>query len=158
MTDVGKRLVELAEGTYVEEDVLGIVKKIQDYDDNLRVKFLDPNKADFRDAPYGIFEVCPDGHERLAFSVWELDERVLERLYAADKCRFNIQAQIDHTNAIARREEYRRYEERKLEDQDLVVSYLNSPKGRFSFKKRKGELVQLDDDPSRKSTKNGKIV
>lgn len=149
MVDVKKRLVELAEGVVVEQDALNIIQKIQDYDDSLIVKYLDPARADFRDAPYAIFEKCPDGMERLVFSVWELDDRVIERLYAADNCRHNVQAQIDHTNAIARKEEYQRFQEKRLEEQDILVSYLKSPKGRYSVPGKNGPVV-LDDDPNRR--------
>lgn len=151
MTDVKKRLVEMGEGVLVEADVLRIVEKIRQYDDNLIVKYADPEKCDYRDAPYAIFELCPDGMERLVFSVWELDDRVIERLYAADTSRHNIQAQIDHTNAIARKAEYQRFQEKRLEEKDLVVTYLKSPKGRWKFKGKSGKLVTLDDDPTKRT-------
>lgn len=158
MTDVKKRLVQMQEGVLVEEDVLKIVDKIRAYDDNLRVRYIDPKLAEWRDAPYAIFEVCPDGNERLVFSVWELDERILERLYAADKTRFNMEEQLNHANALAQKRHYERYQEKRMEEKDIVTSFLKSPKGQWSFKNQKGQLVELDDDPARKSKVDGKPI
>lgn len=148
--DVKKRLIELADGSYVEADVLNIVEKIRDYDPNLNVKYVDPALADPSDPPYKVVELCPDGIERVVFGVWELDEKVLERLYAADNARTNVLVDIHGNNILAQKEMDRRYREVCLEDQDVVSHLLKSPKGRYSFRRRMDDaLIVVDDDNKR---------
>lgn len=148
--EVRKRLVQLAEGVYVERDVLGIVEKIRDYDPSLRVKFLDPSRAELNDPPWLIVEVCPDNIERVVLRVWELDDRVLERLRAADTQVSDILVVVDQKNAQVRGELKRRFREEQDQAVDIFTSYLRSPKSRWSFKD-KGKKVTLDDAPCRKA-------
>lgn len=149
--DTTQRLVEIAEGVYVEQDVLNIVDKIRAYDPNLKVKFCNPALAETGDAPYKIVEVCPDGIERIVFSVWQLDDKVMERLYAADNSRTNVLVDIHNNNLLAKKIEERRYQEEKEEDRDLIASYLKSPKGQYSFRRRQDDaLVIVDDQEGRK--------
>lgn len=132
--DVNERLVQLAAGVYVEEDTLRIVNAIRDYDENLRVKYLDPDSGGgLGDAPYRIVEVCPDGHERVVFGVWILDDRILSRLYAADTHKFDICAGIDANNARKRKVDARRYREEVLgEAQEMTEAILRSPKDTYT--------------------------
>jgi hypothetical protein len=149
--DEKKRLIELADGSYVESDVLNVVEKIRAYDPNLNVKYCDPALAEFGDAPYKVVELCPDGVERIVFYVWELNETVLERIFAADNARNNVLVGLDNNNLLAKQIERRRYEEIKLEDQDIISHYLKSPKGRYSFRRRSDEaLVTIDDQEGRR--------
>ena len=83
--------------------------------------------------------------ERKVFDVWELDERVMERLYAADNQKANVLDALDNHNTKIRAANQRRFYERKNEDLDIIVSSLKSTKGRWTFKNRDNELVQLDD-------------
>lgn len=148
--EVKKRLVDLGDGQLVEHDVLNIVEKIRNYDPNLQIKYVDPMRAEFGDAPYRITEKCPDGMERIVMEVWELDERILDRIMAADNSRNNVLLSIDNNNLLAKKTQERRYEEVRLEEQDLITSYLRSPKGRFSFKRKDGALVTIDDQEGRR--------
>lgn len=139
--------VKLDDGVIVERDVLNIVEKIREYDENLCVQYLDPSSgADFSDAPYRIVEVCPDGMNREVFSVWTLDETVLERIYAADNNKQDILLQLDRNNQAARANQKRRYEDKTLETRDIIESVLKSPKGTYKFKSpTTGETVTIDD-------------
>lgn len=147
--DTKKRLIEIAEGTYVEHDVLNVVEKIRAYDPNLRVKFCDPQRAEFGDAPYKIVELCPDGIERIVFDVWALDDTVVQRIYAADNAKNNVLVDVDNNNLLAQKIQDRRYEEKRLESNDIVKHIFASNKGRYSFPREDGAIVHLDDDPNR---------
>lgn len=132
--DVKKRLVELSSGAYCEDDVLRIVERIREYDPNLNVKYCDPDTAQMTDAPYIIVELCPDGIERTIMQVWDLDARILERLYAADTKRHDILARLDVNNAAAKERQQRRYKEEVLgEAKDQTLAILRSPKGSYSL-------------------------
>lgn len=139
--------VKLDDGAIVERDVLGIVEKIREYDENLRVQYLDPSSgADFTDAPYRIVEECPDGMVREVFSVWTLDETVLERIYAADTKKLDILAVLNKKNQAIRNDRERRYREEREEAQDIITHVLKSPKGRYTIPKANGEGVAVIDD------------
>ncbi len=133
--DVNRRLVEFAAGVYVEEDVLRVVDAVRAYDPNLVVKYLDPDRGgELDDPPYKIFERCPDGHERLVFGVWTLDNRVMERLYAADTRRFDIAGQIERNNTHVKEEQKRRFREEVLaEARDQTEHVIKSPKGSYTL-------------------------
>lgn len=153
--DVKGRLIELAQGVYVERDVLNIAEKIREYDDNLRLQYLDPDhsEAGLSDAPWRVVEICRDGLPRIVLSAWELDDRILERLYAADTQRFDLLAAIDGKNRVVKQDKNRRYQEEREQEMDIITSILKSPKGRYSFEApRTGNLVTIDDDPQRKAT------
>jgi hypothetical protein len=130
--DVKGRLIEMSEGVYVEADVLRIVEKVQEYDPNLRIKYVNGN-ANVADSPYALFELCPDGIERKVFDIWVLDDRVLERLEAADNQRHNILVDLDGRNLLVKQARERRYKEKMMENHDIFASVLRSPKGTYSF-------------------------
>ena len=141
--DVKGRLIEMSDGTLVESDVYHIVQKVAEYDPNLRIKI--PRNPEMTDAPYALFELCPDGVERLVFEIWELDDRVVDRVRYADTQKRNVLLDLDGNNLLAKRTQRRRYEEKKLETQDIITTMLRSPKGRWTWKSDEGKLVQFDD-------------
>lgn len=131
--DTRKRLHELSEGVYVEDDVLGVVQRIQEYDPNLRVQYLAGRGHNLGDAPYRIMEICPDNVERMVMSVWELDERVLQRLFAADTQKQNIMKNLDTVNENIREGMKRRFRDETLaEAHDKTVGILRSPKTSYT--------------------------
>lgn len=126
--NVDERLIEVAAGVYVEADALRIAEKINEYDPNLRLKYCEPGKAGLTDAPYKLVEVCNDGMERIVFDIWELDDRVIEKLYAADTRYQDINAILDTTNAKAKADDNRRYKEMHEEALDIAKSVFGSSK------------------------------
>lgn len=133
--DTRARLVELSQGMLIEQDVLGIVERIQEYDSNILVQYLDPGvHGELTDAPYRIMELCPDGMLRLVFTVWELDERVLKRLFEADNQKHRILERVDAMNHEVRQGLQRRFREEALgEAHELSVSILKSNKTEYSI-------------------------
>ena len=132
MKDVKQKLIQLAEGVYVEQDALRIAEKIQEYDPNLRLKYC-AEYSSLSDAPYKLVELCPDGVERIVFDIWELDDRVIEKLYAADTKYQDINAMLDKKNEAARKDERRRYKELTDEANDIAKSVFNSSKDTYRF-------------------------
>jgi hypothetical protein len=143
--DVRQRLVEITQGVYVEHDALNIAERVHEYDPRFKIKFCDPDKSEWNDAPYMLVEVCNDGIERKCFDIWELDERVLERLWLGDNAKHDILGRIDEANAKAKKEEQRRWQEKRDESKDIVAHYLKSMKTRYSFPRADGAIVTIDD-------------
>lgn len=147
--DRGK-LVRLDDGSFIERDVLGIIERIHAYDPNIKVQYLD-YAANLNQAPWRIVELCRDNSWRTIFYCWTLDERVIQRLRAADTTVTDVQRNLESNNERVRREHLRRYRDRLDEGHDIVKHIAASPKGRYSFKNpNTGDTVLIDDDPLRK--------
>lgn len=130
--DVKKRLIEMADGTYVEEDTLRIAQKIAEYDPNLRLKYCAAVGSP-GDAPYRLVELCPDGVERIVFDIWELDDRVMDKLHEADNQRRDVQGLLDVANQQAKNEEVRRFRELKEEQDGIAEAIIKNNKSVFRF-------------------------
>lgn len=141
-----QRLVELSAGVYVTRDVLNVVEKVKEYDENLSIKFCEPSMAEPGDAPYKLVEKCRDGIERVAFDIWELDERVLERIWAADNQKHDVFMDLEGRNLIAKKKETQRYKESIAAAHDVVVSMLKSGKHKWTYKDEiTGRTTTFDD-------------
>lgn len=143
--------VKLDDGSIVERDVLNIVEKIRTRYPNLVVQYVDPGSGpSLLDAPYRIVERCPDGLDRVVFSVWTLDETVLQRLQAADTHQIDVLAQLELKNLAARQKTERQFKESMAEAGDIVTHVLSSPKGRYSFDDpHTGKHVVIDDSQTK---------
>lgn len=131
---VEKKLVELSEGVYIEEDVLGIVARIQEYDENLTIQMVDTKHPDFKlgDAPFRLMEECPDGLRRPVMDIWDLDARVLDRIMAADTHKGSLLAELKRINDVAEKAEKRRYREEVAAVSEMVQGVLRSPKDTYT--------------------------
>lgn len=144
--DVGSEYVNV-DGQLVERDALRIAEAIRDYDENLCIICVDPATSDINDAPFIIAQRCPDGVLRRVFECWELNNTVLERIEAADTTRHDIQAYIEFKNAEARKESRMRYQEKRLEIQDIGASLLKHRKSSFSYRDpNTSEMVTIYED------------
>lgn len=137
--------VRLEDGSICEHDVLNIIKQVSDYDENLKVQYLE-RAAAAGDAPWRIIERCRDGEYRVIFYAWKMDGLVLDRIRAADCYSLDVFSAMDSHNEGLRRLEGRRFRERMDEAKDIVEHIIKSPKGRYTFKNPAGDLVTLDDD------------
>lgn len=144
--NTGKEIINV-DGMLVEKDLYELVQRIKAYDENLEVMYLDPSRSlgEFSDAPWIIAERCKDGQLRTVFSVWDMNESVLERIWNADNQKFHVQAKMEQHNANVRAEVARRYQEQRDEAMDIVEHILRNPRIRYSFPSTTGETVTLDD-------------
>ena len=62
----------------LSDDVLGVVEQIKALDERLHIYFNEQS------GEFDLVEHCLDGVERLVFSVEELDQRVIGRLFESD--------------------------------------------------------------------------
>lgn len=140
-------LVRLDDGSLVERDVLHIAERISEYDPNLKLQYLE-SAARIGDAPYRVVELCKDGQWRPLFSVWELDQRVLDRIHLGDMLRNPVGTNMEVHNAAIRAELKRKEREELGAAQDITEHMLKSPKGRWSFTDG-DKKVTVDDAPNR---------
>lgn len=142
------RMVEIAPGVMVDQDVLGIVEWIRDYSDSLDVVYLDPNRFDLSpsDPPYKVIETCYDGQTRVVMSCWTLDNRVKERIIAADSQRTDILAALDVNNGAVRKAQEQAFRDSMAEAADMTKHLLLNPKTTYRFRNDDGELLTIEDD------------
>ena len=141
------------DGMLVETDALRIAESIKQYDPNLEILCVDPDLAtDISEAPFVIAEYCRDGILRPIFSCWQLDNTVLERVRGADTNQIDLNASIDKMRADLKLQETRRYEEKRLENKD-IVQHIAGMKSKYTVRdSQTGELITFyDDRPSTRS-------
>lgn len=138
-------MVKLDESTIIEHDVLNVIQKVMEYDQNLKVQYLE-RAAVMGDAPWRIIERCKDGEWRVIFYTWQMDERVLDRIRMADCHSVDVLSAVDANNTSLRKLEGRRFAERMGEAADITEHILKSSKGRYTFKDG-DKTVTIDDDP-----------
>jgi hypothetical protein len=130
--DIQQAYLNLGQGVVVEQDVFNIVQRIYEYDPNLKVQFLNDANCEPGEAPYRVVEVCTDSIERPLFSVWTLDEHVLQRIYAADQQKWDVLGRLDKNNASVKAGEKRRYKEVMGEAAEITTAVLRSPKSSYT--------------------------
>lgn len=137
------------DGQMVERDALHIAERITEYDENLSLMCLDPDKADINDAPFVVLERLPNGTLCKVMEAWELDERILERIYACDHRRVDSLQLLNEMAKRERADNERRYKERLNESKELAVAILKSDKTGYSFKNAAGDLIKINDQSPR---------
>ena len=142
--DSGREIVDVGP-VKVEKDVLEVVQALNQYDPNLEILMLKPGSSDFADAPYMIVENCPDGLKRKVFSCWELDSRVMERIYRADTRRRDVLSEIEKHNEQLKLNAMKRYRDSMDEARDIMEHVLAHRGSRYSFPAANGDTVTLDD-------------
>ena len=136
----------IVNGVAVETDVLRIVEAIHEYDPKLRVQFL-AEAAAVNEPPFRVIETCRDGVDRVAFTAWELDGRLLERVMAADCAQRDLDAIITKKNRAAKDDLNRRYRESVEEANEIAYAVLRSRKSKYSVRNPfTGELLTFTED------------
>lgn len=136
----------VVDGNIVERDALRIAEAINDYDPNLTLLCVDPAQADFNEAPFLVCERKHDGTLVRVLEAWELDDRILERIYNSDTRRTDVLANLMRKESQLERERENRYQERREANMDLVSSVAANRKSKFSFTKENGDLVTFYDN------------
>lgn len=135
MSKLDQDLYHWVGGQLVERDALRIAEKVAEYDPSLKIQYLEEAANSIvSDPPFRIVELCPDGIERTVFYAWQLDDRIIERLYAADNRKHNVLAELDKNNAKAKKEVKRNFEEKLIDAHDISAAVARTPKDTYSAK------------------------
>lgn len=137
----------LVAGQIVERDALRIAEKIREYDENLVLLCLKPEMADgLSDPPFVVAEKCKDGKLRTVLKAWELDDKIIERLYYCDVTRHDVYNALVATEEQSKRELTRRFEEERAEIRDKVA-HIAGMKSRYTMKDdTTGDTLTFFDD------------
>lgn len=123
----------MVEGTVVEADALHIAERVHEYDRNLTVQYLE-QAAHLNEPPFRVIEHCRDGIDRVAFTAWALDERLLQRVYAGDNDKHDVDALITAANRKAKDAQLAASRESMDEANDITKFIIKSPKTRYTVR------------------------
>lgn len=144
--NTGPEMVDV-DGAIVEKDALRIAEAIKAYDPNLELLCLDPARADgVSDEPFVLVEKCKDGQMRKIKSYWQLDDRILADVEAADCQRHDLIAVINGRNERVHRERDRRYQELKEERMEIVQHIAGMKSSTVTTDPLTGEKIKFYDD------------
>jgi hypothetical protein len=143
----------------VDKKMHDIAQKIDEYDEQLCILCVDPDSCTFSEAPFVLAEVVntPQGPQVFkVFEFWELNDSVLQRLYASDTRRTNVLADIDKNNQRVRDESERRYREKIEAKKDVVASIVASMKSSYSYidEDRDAKVTMYEDRPPKVEPKD----
>ena len=142
----------VVDGQIVERDALHIAEKIKEYDENLEILCLDPDRMDnINEAPFVICCRRPDGTLYRIFEAWKLDDTVVERVACADNHRFSLNDRYESLKAMEEKLKQDRYKDKMLENADIVAAAVRNRTSSFKFRNDEGDLVTIHEDkPSEK--------
>lgn len=124
------------DGHFISEKVSRTVELIRQYDSNLDVVWLPPERRDDpRDPEFYVVERTPDGRTLPVFSIQDetyMDERLLERIYETDSLKQNdVLGAMDARNKARRDMIAKESADREAEYLDVAASILRSPKSTY---------------------------
>lgn len=124
------------DGHFISEKVSRTVELIRQYDPNLDVVWLPPERRDNPNDPeFYVVERMADGRTLPVFSIQSaefMDERLLERIYTNDaEKQGNIMDAIDARNKARRDMIAKESAEREAEYLEVAQAILRSPKSTY---------------------------
>lgn len=130
-------VVQVDDGVYIQGDVFGIAKRIMETWPELTIQYLEPSPFnDVTQAPYRIVELCPDGSTHVVTSCWQLTEKTMEEIHAADMYRFANKQELGfkmELDNIAAKERIKKAEAEKNDAlTEMVADVLKSPKDTYT--------------------------
>lgn len=123
-----------SDGRWINERVSRIVEIIRDYDPNLEVCWIPPDKREPGDAAFAIVETGPSGLRTVAFYVQteaEFDERILARVFAGDTTKNDVYGNLEAQNAAVEAIKLKRQMEAWEEEKDHMRHVLKSPLNKY---------------------------
>lgn len=134
------------DGSYIDRDVLGVVEKIQRYDPNLRVQYLEV-AASVGEPPYRVVERCRDGKDRVVLSAWQLDHTVYDQVVMHDTFSFDVLGRLDKINNKVRENQKKQFKESVEEANQYSHKILSTTKANYSVTdEATGEIVTFRED------------
>ncbi len=123
----------MVEGVLVQGDALRIAERIHEYDSNLTLQYLeDAERAN--QPPFRVIEHCKDGVDRVAFTAWVLDERLLQRVYHGDNARHDLDRILTEANRRAKDRQKQQFRDSLAEANDITQHVIKSPRVRYTVR------------------------
>lgn len=142
------------DGQWVSEKYERLASVIKDYDENLELCWIPPDRRTREDkAPYCVVYNDParPGKRDVVFYASELDtpEDILARLWTADDKRGDVQARMDAHNAAVEALRLKKLDDEMQEANSQAEFLHRSPLNYLKMRDARGELIKLDDQRRR---------
>jgi hypothetical protein len=116
------------DGRWVSEKHERIARIIQDYNPDLHLAYIPPDKRDPNDVPFAVIHTPQGKPSYIVFTANECDERILERLWETDSAKQgDILSKIDAHNAAVEAIRMKKELDEAEERQDLISHIVRSP-------------------------------
>lgn len=141
----GKEYLQLG-NVLVEKDAYEIAKRIKEYDSDLELICLDPDNPEIKitSAPFMVVWRSPTGIYEKVLEAWELDARILERLWAADQQKTDQLNTIEKWEEHLRKKNQSRYKEEMHENNSIMAAAIRNPTSSYTIKKG-DDLVTINE-------------
>lgn len=130
---MGEQGYTIVQGVAVENDALRIAEKITEYNPRLKLQYLAENAA-LGDPPFQIVETGLDGREHIVMYAWELDDRLLHRLYMADTFSRDVLKELDKHNDRVKKHVKDEIADARVDAHEKLHAAMNSHKDTYSIK------------------------
>lgn len=140
--------IPLSDGSFMDEDVLGVVEEIRRLWPNLRVQYIDPDRAtDITDYPYRILELDRRGEWAVVYQCMELDNRAIVALANMDASKVDLEKKFEAEVAKVAKAKKDKEEEVSGATKDIVSTGAKvlSRQSSFSFKDEDGQKHVVKD-------------
>ena len=136
------------DGQIVERDALRIAEAIRDYDPNLVLLCLDPNREHaLSDEPFVVAEADSQGILHPVLKAWILDDHLLDRIKLADQQKVDGFKRLLAMEQEQKKQNDYTYNQQREATKDLVGHIVSDRKSKYSFRdERTDDLVTIFDD------------
>ena len=143
-----KAINPLGELVEVPSDLFKIKDEIEYRWTNLKVQYLDPDRAGVVDPPFRIIEMTPTGPVQV-LAVWELTPLVVDQLHMMNShAGIDVQAELDKHNAKVRAEktyEHDQVNSERAEVSATALTHFGKGKIQFNYTNDTGEKRIIRD-------------
>ena len=123
--------VPTVEGYFVSEKQARIAELISEYDHNLTLTWIPPERREPGDKPFAVVASPVGQKQYVVCYADECDERLLARIYGMDNERNNVMQSVDTHNQAVRALQRKKYEEEIAEAHEISQAILRSPKSTY---------------------------
>jgi hypothetical protein len=128
---LGSAYVATDEGYFVSQEHQRIAEIINDYEPTLNLVWIPPDKREPGDSPFAVMHSPLGQPPYIVFHADECDERIIQRVFAADSKHHDILTELEINNRAAEAIKLKREMDEAEEKKDVVKSIVKSPKQKY---------------------------
>lgn len=158
LTNDGHIYFPAADGSFISEKQRRVNEILKDYDPNLELQWIAPNKRNDDDEPFRVICRPPNGHPYLVCTALEADERLLTTVFRADAKRRgkNLLNWLDDYNAAKSLYNAKINQDNLQEAHEIAKSVIRNDKSSYRIRTNDGELIDLER-PGRRGSRQTHI-
>lgn len=130
--DLGDVYVPSEDGGFISEKHARISEIINDYDPNLELAWVPPDKRQPGDKPFAVICRPPMQPAYVVFYSDDCDERLLGRLFSMDSNNGNVLDAIESNNAALELIKFKKDMDEREEKLELSKAILRSPLSKYT--------------------------